>query len=475
MDHGRAESHLTPPSGWMNDPNGLVFHDGALHAFYQYEPDRPRWGRMCWGHARSRDLLTWEHLPIALRPGDSSADESGCWSGSTVIDDEGRPTILYTGVAESGGLRRASICLATSADGLLTWTKAAGPVIDRPPRGIRPDRFRDPFVWRDADGWAMLVGAGTIGGRGAALLYRSLDLRRWRYAGPFLTTDAAIAADPSLVIDDIDAPCWECPQLVRLETHDLLIVSVVDRSRRVRPAHVIAFTGRIHDGRFIVQRTERLGLGPDFYAPATVTAPDGRTFLLGWIPEDPPSRRSSRTWAGSMTLPRIVSVDPDGRPRLDLAAEVDWFGARPERQADVEVRDLEPWSRSFTGHRFEMRVSVIPADARSIRFDLSCRSLPLAEIRLEPRDRRLTVVRSGRVLVAGRDPHGATTLPPTPNQAVHLRLVIDGSVLELVANDRVTATARLPELRSGGLAVSCTTIGGACRLTDLSIAEPGRH
>jgi beta-fructofuranosidase len=473
MEQGRAGAHLTPPSGWMNDPNGLVFRDDALHVFFQYEPDRPRWGRMCWGHARSRDLLTWEHLPIALRPGDIGADRSGCWSGSTVIDDAGRPTILYTGVASGGGLRRASICLATGSDDLLTWAKADGPVIDRPPRGIRPDRFRDPFVFRDAGGWAMLVGAGTIHGRGAVLLYRSPDLRAWQYAGPFLTTEAAIVADPSLVIDDIDAPCWECPQLVRFASHDLLIVSVVDRSRRVRPAHVIAFTGRVQDGRFNVEHTERLGLGPDFYAPATATAPDGRRFLLGWIPEDPPAPRSSRTWAGAMTLPRIISVDPDGRPLLGLAAEVDWLGTRPDHLADVVVRDSEPWSRSFERHRFELHVSVTPGDAGSIRFDLSSRSLPLAEIRLDPRDRRLTVVRSGRVLVAGRDPHGVTTLPPTPNGTVQLRVVVDGSVLEMVAGDRVTATARLAELGAGDLTLSCTTIGGTCRLSDLSIAEPG--
>jgi beta-fructofuranosidase len=473
MDNDRPASHLTPPTGWMNDPNGMVFRDGALHVFYQYEPDRPRWGRMRWGHAMSHDLMRWEHLPIALEPGVGGPDEAGCWSGCQVVDDAGRPTIFYTGVRRENGIRRASICLATSADGLLTWTKLeSGAVIRRPPRGIRPDRFRDPFVWRDEAGWAMLVGAGTVRGRGAVLLYRSDDMVEWRYDGPFLTTEDVVASDPDVIVDDIDSPCWECPQLVRFEPYDLLIVSVVDRSQRVRPAHVIAYTGLVRDGRFLVHHTERLGLGPDFYAPATVAAPDGRHLLLGWIPEDPPGDRSSRTWAGSLTFPRVVSVDTFGRARLDLAAEVDWLGGRPERLPDATVSDGEPWSRSFGRPRFEIRTSVRPADAVSIRFDISGGSGPLAEIRYDPRDRRLTVVRSARVTVAGRDPHGTTVLPPAPDGAVHLRLVVDGSVLEMVADDRVTATARLPEIGHGDLTLTCTTLGGSCLLTELDVFAP---
>jgi len=470
MEYGRPQHHLTPPRGWMNDPNGMLFLDGSLHAFYQYEPDKPRWGRMCWGHAVSRDLLTWEHLPVALEPDADGPDRTGCWSGCLVLDDDGRPTIFYTGVARENGVRRASICLATSDDGMRTWTKDAnGPLIARPPRGIAPDRFRDPFVWRDNDGWAMLVGAGTVRGRATVLLYRSPDLRTWRYDGPFLTLDAAVASDPDLVVDDIDSTCWECPQLVRFETHDLLIVSVVDRSRRVRPAHVVAFTGRMLDGRFLVQRTERLGLGPDFYAPATFAGPDGRMFLMGWIPEDPPARGSTRTWAGSLTFPRVVTVDADGRPRLDLAAEVGWFGKTPERLPDATVRDGESWSHTFDGRRFELQSSIVPTDAVSIRFDLIADSAPQAEIRFEPRDRRVTVTRFSRVMVAGLDPHGTAILPPTPDGTFDLRLIMDGSVLEMVADGRVTATARLPDIGPGAMTVGCTTIGGACRLTDIEM------
>ena len=475
-DDDRPRFHLTPPSRWMNDPNGLAFKDGRLHVFYQAEPDQPRWGRMRWGHAASADLITWDHLPVALEPTDDGPDRLGCWSGCLVHDDDGRPTIFYTGVAQSGTFRRATVCRANGSDDLMTWTHdSAGPVIGRPPVGIRSDRFRDPFVWRDGDGWAMLVGAGTTRARGVVLLYRSDDLCAWRYVGPFVTTDEVVAATHDIPVDDIDSPCWECPQLVRLDDVDILIVSIVDRAPRIRPAHVVALTGKVDGDRFVVGGAQRLGIGPDFYAPASVTAPDGRRILLGWIPEDPPARRSRRTWAGSLTLPRVVSIDPDGHVRITIAREVADAAGPSERLPDARVEDGEPWVRTFDSRHFEIRLDVVPDGAASIRFDLAGEKGRVAEIRFDPPERRLTVARTGRVMVAGRDPHGTATMPPTADGALHLRLFVDGSILELVADDRVTATARLPDVGGDGRTISCTPIGGACVLTRIELSAFGER
>ena len=143
----------------MNDPHGITIHQGRLHVFYQVAPDTLHWGRMSWGHASSVDLLRWDHHAIAIAPGDGPPDDFGCWSGCLVQDGSGRPTIFYTGVTSRRGVRHAAICAAIGDADLGTWTKAADPIIPAPPPGIRPDMFRDPFVWQDDGGWAMIVGA----------------------------------------------------------------------------------------------------------------------------------------------------------------------------------------------------------------------------------------------------------------------------------------------------------------------------
>jgi beta-fructofuranosidase len=464
----RPRIHLTPPIGWLNDPNGMAVRDGRWHVFYQYEPDAPRWGRMRWGHASSTDLLRWEHHPVALEPRDHGPDRSGCWSGCLVPGAD-PPTILYTGVAARGGIRHASIMAAIGSPDLMTWTREpAGPVIAGAPAGIRPDMFRDPFIWRDDDGWAMLVGAGTSDRQGTVLLYRSADLRTWTYHGPLLTTLDIVRACPDLDVSEVDGPCWECPQLVRLPDHDLLIMSVVDRSPTVRPAHVIAVTGRMHGDRFVVQRASRLGLGPDFYAPSTTVMPDGRALLFGWIPEDPPPRGSRRAWAGCLTLPRTVSVDADGRPRITLATETDDLGDVVRRWPSVTVSDDTPWLVGSDSGHVDLRFRMRPDGAVPVRIDLSTAAGLAAEIRYDPRTRRFGVARIGWVTVAGRDPHGSTVLP-AGSAELEMRIILDGSVMELVCDGWITATVRLPSIGDGGRTFELSTLGGACQISDAEL------
>ncbi|MEG1845221.1 MAG: hypothetical protein RR296_13365, partial [Clostridia bacterium] len=89
--------HFAPPFGWMNDPNGLIFFRGQYHLFYQYNPLDVKWGPMYWGHAVSKDMLQWVHLPIALAPDQhyEQGTTGGCFSGSGV-EWEGRLYLLYT-------------------------------------------------------------------------------------------------------------------------------------------------------------------------------------------------------------------------------------------------------------------------------------------------------------------------------------------------------------------------------------------
>ena len=90
----RPRYHFAAPAQWMNDPNGTIFINGEYHLFYQLNPYAAHWGEIHWGHAKSADLVHWEHLPIALAPA-YELGERHCFSGCCV-NDNGTPTIFYT-------------------------------------------------------------------------------------------------------------------------------------------------------------------------------------------------------------------------------------------------------------------------------------------------------------------------------------------------------------------------------------------
>lgn len=120
-DPHRPVYHFTGPESWINDPNGVIYHQGKYHLFYQFDPIvNGRRSKRCWGHAVSDNLVHWADWPVAIWP-DSPHDREGVYSGNMVIDDDGVPTALYTGNvrghAECYGMQ------ARSHDGMLTWKK----------------------------------------------------------------------------------------------------------------------------------------------------------------------------------------------------------------------------------------------------------------------------------------------------------------------------------------------------------------
>ena len=134
----RDQYHYSVKDGWGNDPNGLVYYKGTYHLFYQFYDDIA-WGPMHWGHAVSKDLITWEEKPIAFYPDTNGAMFSGC----IVVDDkntsglfkspEGGLVVLIT--CDGSGQR---IKLAYSEDEGETWTKV---------KQIAPDLVRRGW-WR---------------------------------------------------------------------------------------------------------------------------------------------------------------------------------------------------------------------------------------------------------------------------------------------------------------------------------------
>ena len=184
----------------MNDPNGLVFYDGEYHLFYQHNPFGDTWGHMSWGHAVSRDLLRWEHLPIALR----EEQDSMIFSGSVVVDwrntsgfgDGLAPCLVAAYTAHGRGLQTQN--LAYSNDRGRTWAKyVENPVLD-----LGMDSFRDPKVfWHEPERrWIMLA---AMADRRVIAFFASPDLKRWEPLSEFGPQGAT-------------GGVWECPDLFPL-------------------------------------------------------------------------------------------------------------------------------------------------------------------------------------------------------------------------------------------------------------------
>lgn len=183
----RNQYHYSPFSGWNNDPNGLVFDGEYYHLYYQHQPFQKLWGDMYWGHARSKDLVTWENLPLALLP----TDRNYMWSGSAIIDrknvsglfseikdspdyDDGAKNIIIYYTVDGGPDQDQ--WMAYSLDGGMSFIKHKC-IID----GAKVDNgttFRDPKVFEVQDGvWGILVGGGQF------RFYTSTDLTVWAFAG----------------------------------------------------------------------------------------------------------------------------------------------------------------------------------------------------------------------------------------------------------------------------------------------------
>ena len=256
----RPQYHFLPPANWMNDPNGTLYYRGEYHLFYQHNPYKPRWGRIHWGHAKSPDLVHWQHLPIALAP-DPGLKELHCFSGCCVIAEDGTPTIFYTSISAksfaTAARRHAQQWAASSDDHLLEWHKHPhNPILNAEihPNGRELRSWRDPYIWKEGQAWYMVIAGGFKGEKfGGVLLYQSADLHHWDYLGPLYQ------GHPD------QGKGWECPNYFPLGDCYVLVVSPF--------GPVIYSLGEFQDHRHISDSWHILDHSPHFYATNTDLPP----------------------------------------------------------------------------------------------------------------------------------------------------------------------------------------------------------
>ncbi|MFT4157859.1 MAG: glycoside hydrolase family 32 protein [Microbacterium sp.] len=327
--------HFAPARNWLNDPNGLVFHNGRYHLFFQHNPQGATHAHIGWGHATSVDLVSWEEQPMALE----CTEDYQVYSGSVVFDEHNTSSLGVAGLApliavftlDDSHCAHQTQAIASSVDGGFTWAMYEGnPVLDR----HSPD-FRDPKVFRyagEAGEYWVMVAVEAL--QRKVVLYRSDDLKAWSLLSEYGPRGASEGV-------------WECPDLFPLAVDDdpddvrwVLLISM-------NPGGIAGGSGTMYvvgsfdgvtftpdepqprvgtPGRMLsrdeLDRELWLDYGRDCYAGVTFSGlPDEERTLIAWMSNWDYARRlpvePGREQRGRMTLARRLSLTViEGRAQL---------------------------------------------------------------------------------------------------------------------------------------------------------------
>lgn len=314
----RPQFHFSPPSHWMNDPNGLVYFEGEYHFFYQYFPDDIVWGPMHWGHAVSRDLIHWEHLPIALYPDDLGYIFSGSavvdWDNTSGFGENGRPPLVAFFTYHDMDAQKAektnyqSQAIAYSNDNGRTWTKYIGNPVIANPGNIRD--FRDPkvFFHGESGRWIMAIAVHDH-----TQFWSSTDLKNWHFESGFGKNYGAHGGD------------WECPDLIPLKTSEghekWVLIQNINPGGLQGGSGTQYFIGDFDGKTFTLDpdfaREVPLGTGiwldggKDNYAGVTFSdVPNGRRILMGWMSNwEYAQKVPTEKWRSAATLPVALFLE----------------------------------------------------------------------------------------------------------------------------------------------------------------------
>lgn len=441
----RPKIHFTPKEAWMNDPNGMVYHNNKYHLFYQYYPDSTVWGPMHWGHAISKDLVHWEHQPVALYP-----DSLGyIFSGSAVVDGnntsgfgkDGQPPLvaIFTyhdqKAEKAGSITYQTQGIAYSVDDGTTWIKYAGnPVLKNP--GIKD--FRDPKVtWFESrKKWIM-----TLAVLDHIEFYSSPDLKSW-------TKESELGKEFGA-----HGGVWECPDLFPLKYQDSTVWVLVVNINPGGPNGGSAtqyFTGQFDGNKFTPYQTDTrwLDYGPDNYAGINWSNTGDRQIFLGWMSNWQYARVvPTDKWRSATTIPRDLGLVKLGEKYLVTSRpvpELDAIAGKATTLQDISASNFDvtektgklagPARVDITSSKLEPFVITLSNDAGEkvlIGYDSTSNSYFL--------DR----TNSGKVAFekgfAKR--HTAPRFSTQPN--MDMTLVIDDASIELFADKGLTTMTQI--------------------------------
>ncbi|MEK3947155.1 GH32 C-terminal domain-containing protein [Paenibacillus sp. FSL H7-0703] len=460
LDRHRPQYHVSPPAHWMNEPHAPIYFDGQYHLFYQHNPHGPFFHQIHWGHWVSQDLVHWRDLPVALAPEKDQLAPDGIWSGSASYDADGLPVLFFTAGNDSASPNQ-SVALARSTytlDGnpdLVHWVKHPEPlIVQKKGMGAFGD-FRDPFVWKDDDGWYALVGSGIEGG--AALAFASQDMLNWIYKGPFFKAD--IQKFPYL------GPIWELPVLLPLGSDKqgvnkhLLLVSPVGKGADVEVFYWIGQLDKQNLSFIPDQEEPQLIDVGDFHftGPSGMVDPKtGRNIVFTIAQGDRTSEMEYKSgWAHNGGLPLSVYLRDDGRLGIEPIQELQSLrGAKRLSLRDQSLAETNVQLRDVHGDMLEIQLELEPGSAK--QFGIKVRCTPDGEeetlLYYDWNQAMLMVDRSKTTLHPGEKCRGIQGGKlELLGENLKLHIYLDRSMVEAYANGLKSLTTRVYPSRMDAL------------------------
>ncbi|WP_159609907.1 glycoside hydrolase family 32 protein [Glutamicibacter sp. JC586] len=481
----RAFYHMTPPAGWLCDPQRPVFLNGAYHLYYLHSDVNN--GPGDWDHATTTDGVSFTHHGVAI----GQKPNFPVWTGSSVIDEKntagfGAGALVALATRPTDGVRKyQEQYLYWSTDGGYTFNGLSEPVIvNTDGRSAttqaeieNAEWFRDPKIhWDSArNEWVCVIGRARY-----AVFYTSKNLREWQLKRNF--------DFPNHELGGI-----ECPDLFEMTADDgtrhWVLGASMDAYSIGLPMTYAYWTGEWDGEQFIADDIEPqwLDWGWDWYGAVSWPSeqdPDTKRLAIGWMNNWKYANREVPTDAsdgynGQNSIVRELEISKQGDGRYALlsnpikALSSHATATHSFDDQNVDGSFLLPWN----GRAYELELDIAWDSATNVGVSVG---------RAADGTRHTNIGKYGSELYVDRSPSNQTGFELSPYtraaapidagaRSVHLRIFVDTQSVEVFVNAGHSVISQQVHFADGDSGVSFYTDGGVARFSGIMVREFGER
>ena len=208
-----------------------------------------------------------------------------------------------------------------------------------------------------------------------------------------------------------------------------------------------------------------------FFAPESMQDGEGRRIMWAWLLDFREfGVRLEHGWSGTMSLPRVLSLDGEGELKMDVPKEIEALRYRPFKQEGFEVPSGK-----------DMIIDDVRSNSLELAIDMESTDASEYGVKVcvSPDGQEETVISydasEGELKVDTRKsgPEGtpknveAGPFSLKANERLKLRIFVDKSVVEVFANGRQAVMRRIYPAQSDSLGISIFSKDGSTKVNAL--------